>query len=48
MCEPTERRTREGRGDRQGPKKVVRFRTYNIYSTSNGGMESALRGLTQE
>ena len=37
----------EGREDRQGTKKVVRFCTYNIWSGRNGGLELALRRMAQ-
>ena len=47
MCNPTDGRTREGRGYIQGPDKVVIFGTYNIWSGRNGGMESDLSRLAQ-
>ena len=47
MCNLMEGRTREGRGDRRGPEKVVRFGTYNIQSGSNGCLESALCRLAK-
>ena len=47
MCVPTEGRTREGRGVRQGPKKMVMFGTFNIRNGWNGSLELALRGMSQ-
>ena len=47
MCEPTEAHTRDGRGDRRGPEKVVIFGTYNIRNGRNRGPELALIGLEQ-
>ena len=38
---------REGRGERRGLEKVVRFFIYNIRNGRNGGLKSALYGMAQ-
>ena len=47
MCKPAKGLTKERRRDRRGPKKVVRFFTYNILSIRNRGLESVMRRLAQ-
>ena len=47
MCVPVEGCTREGWGFRRGSEEMVRFRTYNIRSGRNRGLESALCRLAQ-
>ena len=47
MCDPKWGVSREGQGDRLGPKKVVRFVTYITWSRRNGGLEPELHGLAQ-
>ena len=47
MCQSTVISTGEGRGDRQGVVHPNRFGTYNIQNGQNGGLESALRVMSQ-
>ena len=47
MCVPMEGYTREVRGVRRGPDKMVRFITYTIRNWRNRVLELALHGLAQ-
>ena len=47
MCHSTGGSTGGGRGDIQGVVCLIRFGTYNIRKGRNGGLESALHGMSQ-
>ena len=47
MCRSTGGSTGVGRGVRQEAVRLIRFGTYNIRNYQKGGLESALRGMSQ-